>query len=56
MASKGGPAIRTCVGSPDGPKSGVWRIWVGKGKSDVYVAVRSYTGILKVSLHESGRC
>ena len=29
---------------------------MGKGKNDVYVAVRSYAGIFKVSLHESGDC
>lgn len=56
MASKDDFVIRIGVGSRDGPKSGVWRIWAGKGKSDVYVAVRSYTGIFKVSLHESGEC
>jgi hypothetical protein len=56
MAKKDVSVIRIAVGSREGPKSGVWRIWAGKGKSDVYVAVRSYTGIFKVSLHESGEC
>jgi hypothetical protein len=56
MASKDDSVIRIGVGSREGPKSSVWRIWAGKGKSDVYVAVRSYTGIFKVSLHESGEC
>lgn len=56
MAKKDVSVIRFGVGSREGPKSGVWRIWVGKGKSDVYVAVRSYAGIFKVSLHESGDC
>jgi hypothetical protein len=56
MASKDDSVIRIGIGSRDGPKSGVWRIWAGKGKSDVYVAVRSYTGIFKVSLHETGEC
>jgi len=52
----GNTSIRLGVGSREGAKSGVWRIWAGKGKSDVYLAVRSYAGIFKVSLHESGRC
>ena len=56
MVKKGDLVIRIGVGSRDGPKSGVWRIWVGKGKSDVYVAVRSYAGIFKVSLHQTGEC
>ena len=56
MAKKDDLAIRVAVGSREGPKSGVWRIWPGTGKSDVYVAVRSYAGIFKVSLHESGDC
>jgi hypothetical protein len=56
MASKDDSVIRLGVGSREGAKSGVWRIWAGKGKSDVYLAVRSYAGIFKVSLHESGRC
>jgi hypothetical protein len=56
MAKKDDWAIRVGVGSREGPKSGVWRVWAGKGKSDVYVAVRSYAGIFKVSLHESGDC
>ena len=56
MGKKDNSAIRVAVGPREGPKSGVWRIWPGKNKSDVYVAVRSYAGIFKVSLHESGDC
>lgn len=56
MAKKDVPVIRVAVGSREGPKSGVWRIWAAKDKSDVYVAIRSYAGIFKVSLHESGEC
>jgi hypothetical protein len=32
----------------------VWRLWRGKGTSDVYVAARTLGGVVKVSLHESG--
>jgi hypothetical protein len=45
--------LRFGVGSPDGPRSAVWRLWTGKGTSDVYVAARAQGGHLKVSLHES---
>jgi hypothetical protein len=48
-----GGQIRVGVGRP-GHRSGVWRIWANKGKSDVYVAARSIAGIQKFSFHESG--
>jgi hypothetical protein len=48
-----GGTIRVAVGRP-GRRSGVWRIWANRGKSDVYVAARSIAGIQKFSLHESG--
>ena len=48
-----GGKIRVAVGRP-GHRSGVWRIWANRGKSDVYVAARSIAGIQKFSLHESG--
>ena len=45
---------RFAVGSPNGPRSGIWRVWTAKSpKSDIYVAARSLGGIIKVSLHES---
>ena len=47
---------RLSVGGPDGPTSGVWRIWSPKGKSDVYASIRSIAGQVKISLHESGDC
>ncbi len=56
MKLGGNWAVRFGVGSRDGPKSGVWRRWTPARKSDVYIAIRSYTGIMKVSLHESGEC
>jgi hypothetical protein len=42
------------VGTTEGPRSAVWRLWVGKGTSDVYIAARAHGGDYKVSLHESG--
>lgn len=46
---------RFAVGNPNGPRSGIWRVWTSKSpKSDVYIAARNLGGILKVSLHESG--
>ena len=48
-------AIRFCVGPWDGRYSDVWRIWTDKGFGNVYLGVRSLAGVLKVSLHSSGR-
>jgi len=48
--------VRFGVGSPQGPKSGIWRVWTRRRSSDVYLAVRAMAGILKVSLHGSGAC
>ena len=45
---------RLAVGRPDGPSSGVLRIWSPKGKSDVYASMRGIAGQVKISLHESG--
>jgi hypothetical protein len=52
LAGSGG-TLRVAVGMP-GRRSGVWRIWANRSKSDVYVAARSIAGIQKFSLHESG--
>ena len=41
------------VGAEDGPRSAAWRLWTGKGTSDVYLAARTLGGHVKVSLHES---
>jgi hypothetical protein len=46
--------VRFAVGGPDEPRSCVWRIWTGRGTSDVYISARVLGGILKASLHESG--
>ena len=52
MANKDG-ALRFAVGSADGPRSDVWRVWAGTDGS-VYIAQRSLAGQFKVSLHPSG--
>jgi hypothetical protein len=48
-----GGVFRFAVGEP-GRRSGVWRLWAGKAKGDVYFAGRSIAGVQKFSLHESG--
>jgi hypothetical protein len=46
--------LRFAVGSPLGPRSRTWRLWVRKRKNDVYIASRRLAGSVKVSLHEPG--
>ena len=46
--------VRFAVGAPDEPRSLVWRVWMTKGKSDLYISGRLQGGDWKVSLHESG--
>ena len=46
--------LRFAVGSPDGPRSRTWRLWVPPRKSDVYVSSRRVANSAKVSLHEPG--
>lgn len=46
--------LRFAVGSEAGPRSTTWRLWVPKGKSDVYVSGRTLGSAIKVSLHEPG--
>jgi hypothetical protein len=46
--------VRFAVGSPTGPRSRTWRLWVPKGKSDVYVGSRRTSNSVKLSLHEPG--
>jgi hypothetical protein len=48
--------VRFAIGDEQGARSSVWRIWKGRGKDDIYVAPRSVAGIMKGSLHASGRC
>lgn len=49
-----GGEIRFAVGSPDGPRSAMWKLWSPKRKSDVYLAYRAVGRYVKVSLHQSG--
>jgi hypothetical protein len=56
MPSRRDNAFRFCVGTPNGPRSAVWRVWNPRGKNDVYVAVRALGGTAKVSLHADGQC
>lgn len=46
--------LRFAVGSAAGRRSRTWRLWVPKGKSDVYVSSRRLGKSVKVSLHEPG--
>lgn len=55
MSNRKQAAVRFAVGTPEGPQSAIWRLWVPHGKSDVYLAARSLAGSLKVSLHVSGQ-
>jgi len=51
-----GFTYRFGVGDPTGPRSGEWRVWADRGKSDVYVAAVTIAQMIKVSLHPSGSC
>jgi hypothetical protein len=46
--------LRFAVGTPDGPRSGTWRLWVPRGKSDTYLSRRTVGRNWKVSLHNPG--
>ncbi|MGH3072118.1 MAG: hypothetical protein ACRDNB_07595 [Gaiellaceae bacterium] len=46
--------LRFAVGTADGPRSPTWRLWVPRGKSDVYISSRRVANSVKVSLHEPG--
>lgn len=47
--------FRFGVGYPDGPRSGIWRVWAN-AKGDFYFSARVLGGILKTSLHRDSRC
>lgn len=49
-------SARCGVADPAGARSSEWLVWWSSSASDVYVAARTLGGILKVSLHESGKC
>lgn len=44
--------VRFAVGTRDGARSGVWRLWTTG--NDVYLSARLYGDTVKASLHESG--
>ncbi len=49
--------FRFCIGSEQGLRSTVWKIWTGsKGKNDIYIQSRMMGSDMKISLHESGLC
>jgi hypothetical protein len=49
--------FRFGVGSPQGLRSTIWKIYSGsKEKSDVYIQSRMMGSDMKISLHESGIC
>jgi hypothetical protein len=52
--AKGDQVLRFAVGRPSGARSATWRLWVPRGKSDVYLSRRMVGRNFKVSLHESG--
>jgi hypothetical protein len=43
--------LRFAVGSPDGARSTVWRLWLNDRRDDVYLAPRPIAGVLKLTLH-----
>jgi hypothetical protein len=46
-------AVRFAVGSPEGPRSAVWRLWASG--DHVYISARLYGTTIKASLHKSGK-
>ncbi len=48
--------LRFAVGSANGPRSGVWRLWLPRHGQDIYCGLRSIAHRFKVSLHGNGRC
>jgi hypothetical protein len=54
VAGPGGE-IRVGVGSAEGPRSSVWRVWANPNSDDVYLANRDTAAFEKISLHSSGK-
>jgi len=48
--------LRLAVAEGDKIGSSIWRIWKHRTADDIYFAVRSLAGAIKVSLHASGLC
>jgi hypothetical protein len=55
MERASGNAIRWAIGSVDGPRGSMWRLW-GNKKGDFYLSARTMGGILKTSFHKDGNC
>jgi len=47
--------LNFAVGSRDGPRSSVWRLWANKN-GDVFVGCRAHASVNKLTFHASGRC
>lgn len=45
---------RVAIGSIDGPRSLVWKLWTQK--NDVYLLARDAGNSMHISFHESGKC
>ena len=54
MKTKGRQECRLAVGTSDGRRSTIWKIWVQK--SDSYIQSRMMGSDTKVSMHADGRC
>ncbi len=47
------PTLRFAAGSPERPRSAVWRLWVHG--SDAYLGARVMLSVYKLSMHKSGK-
>jgi hypothetical protein len=45
--------VRFAVGRREGPRSNVWVLFTSKKENDVYLSMRSFADLIKVSLHKS---
>jgi hypothetical protein len=56
MGVRNRPVIRFAVQSDDGRRSSEWRVWTGNKRptDDAYLAPRSSSGRVKISLHKDG--
>lgn len=43
--------VRFAAGQESAAYSGVWRIWAGRKTPDLYLAIRSMSGVIKASVH-----
>lgn len=55
MVSKSGSSTqRFAVGKPEGPRSNIWVLFTGKKENDIYISMRNFADLIKLSLHKSG--